>query len=198
MWVAPYPPGVRRGILGGTFDPPHWAHLVAGEAAFRELDLDVVTFVPAGSPWQKAAREVSHTKHRWAMTSLAVEGVEYFDADDREVRRDGWTYTVDTLAEFSNDEVALILGADAAAGLGSWHRFEEIIDRVEVAVMPRPGTDPELVEATGARIRWLDVPDLAISGTMLRKRRAEGGSIRFFVREPVYAYIVEHDLYAEG
>jgi nicotinate-nucleotide adenylyltransferase len=171
---------------------------VAGEAAFRELDLDVVTFIPAGSPWQKAEREVSHTGHRWAMTSRAVEGVEYFDADDREVRRDGWTYTVDTLAEFSDDEVALILGADAAAGLGSWHRCEEIIDRAEVAVMPRPGTDRELVEATGARVRWLDVPDLAISGTMLRRRRGEGGSIRFFVREAVYAYIVEHDLYAEG
>jgi nicotinate-nucleotide adenylyltransferase len=171
---------------------------VAGEAAFRELDLDVVTFIPAGSPWQKAEREVSHTGHRWAMTSRAVEGVEYFDADDREVRRDGWTYTVDTLAEFSDDEVALILGADAAAGLGSWHRCEEIIDRVEVAVMPRPGTDRELVEATGARVRWLDVPDLAISGTMLRKRRSEGRSIRFFVREAVHAYIVEHDLYADG
>lgn len=189
---------MRRGILGGTFDPPHWAHLVAGEAAFRELDLDVVTFVPAGSPWQKAEREVSHSGHRWAMTSLAVEGVEYFAADDREVRRDGWTYTIDTVAEFSEDELALILGADAAAGLSSWHRFEEIIERVEVAVMPRPGTDRARVQAMGARIRWLDVPDLAISGTMLRKRRSEGRSIRFFVREAVHAYIVEHDLYAEG
>ena len=192
-----YPPPVRRGILGVTFDPPHWAHLVAGEAAYRELGLDVVTFVPAGSPWQKADNDVSRVEHRWAMTSLAVEGVDYFGADDREVRRDGWTYTVDTLAEFADDDVALILGADAAAGLRSWHRSVEIVDRVVVAVMPRPGTDRSLVEATGARIRWLDVPDLAISGTMLRQRRADGGSIRFFVREPVYAYIVEHDLYAE-
>jgi len=186
---------VRRGILGGTFDPPHWAHLVAGEAAFRELGLDVVTFIPAGSPWQKAEGEVSTASHRWTMTSMAVEGVGYFDADDREVRRDGWTYTVDTLAEFADDDVALILGADAAAGLRSWHRVEEFIDRVGVAVMPRPGTDRAAVEATGARVRWLDVPELAISGTMLRERRAGGRSIRFFVREEVYAYIEEHGLY---
>lgn len=186
---------MRRGILGGTFDPPHWAHLVAGEAAYRELGLDVVTFIPAGAPWQKAEGVVSPAGHRWTMTSMAVEGVDYFAADDREVQRDGWTYTVDTLSEFADDDVALILGADAAAGLRSWHRVDDFIDRVVVAVMPRPGTDRAAVEATGARVRWLDVPELAISGTMLRQRRAQGGSIRFFVLEDVYAYIEEHGLY---
>lgn len=189
---------MRRGILGGTFDPPHWAHLVAGEAAYRELGLDIVTFIPAGAPWQKAEREVSPAGHRWTMTSLAVEGVDYFEADDREVQRDGWTYTVDTLEEFAGDEVALILGADAAAGLGSWHRVDDFMDRVVVAVMPRPGVERAAVEATGATVRWLDVPQLAISGTMLRGRRSAGRSIRFFVREPVYAYIEENGLYLEG
>ena len=186
---------MRRGILGGTFDPPHWAHLVAGEAAFHDLALEVVTFVPAGSPWQKAGNGVSAATHRWAMTRLAVAGVDYFEADDREVRRDGWTYTVDTLDGFVADDVVLVLGADAAAGLRSWNRFDEIIDRVVVAVMPRRGTDRSLVEATGARIEWLDVPEMPVSGTMLRRRRAEGRSIRFLVREAVHSYIEEHDLY---
>ena len=113
---------VRRGILGGTFDPPHLAHLVAGEAAYRELGLDVVTFLPAGRPWQKAGLGVSPAAHRWEMTRRAVAGVGYFEADDREVARDGWTYTADTLATFPDDEeLVLILGADAAAGLPTWH-----------------------------------------------------------------------------
>jgi nicotinate-nucleotide adenylyltransferase len=168
---------------------------VAGEAAYRDLGLDVVTFLPAGSPWQKAGRLVSAAEHRWAMTELALDGVDYFDADDREVRRDGWTYTIDTLDEIDADEVVLILGADAAAGLGSWHRADEIIERAVVAVMPREGTDRGVVEATGARIVWLDVPEFPMSGTMLRERRAGGRSIRFLVRESVHAYIVENDLY---
>ena len=189
---------VRRGILGGTFDPPHWAHLVAGEAAFHDLGLEAVTFMPAGAPWQKAGREVAAPEHRWAMTRLAVEGVDYFEADDREIRRDGWTYTIDTLDEFAGDDIVLVLGADAAAGLASWHRFDQIIERVLIAVMARRGTDRDAVEATGARIAWLDVPELPVSGTMLRQRRAEGRSIRFLVRESVHAYIVEHRLYVQA
>ncbi len=190
-------PAVQRGILGGTFDPPHVAHLMAGEAAYRDLGLDVVTFLPAGAPWQKAERPVSAPEHRWEMTVRAVAGVDYFAADDREVRRPGWTYTVDTLASFPADEqLTLILGADAAAGLRSWERHGEIVDRAQVAVMERPGTDRRAVEdAVGARVVWLDAPRVAISGTMLRARAAAGGSVRFLVREAVWEYIVTHDLY---
>jgi len=186
---------VRRGLLGGTFDPPHIAHLVAGEAAFRALALDEVTFMPAGAPWQKARRDVSRPSDRWEMTRLAVEGVGYFRADDREVRRDGWTYTIDTLDEFADDEVVLIMGADAAAGLTTWHRANEVMARAGVAVMPRQGGNRAAVEATGASIVWLDLPELAISGTDLRARTRAGLSIRFLVPEPVLAYVVDHDLY---
>jgi len=104
LLCRPMLPPVRRGILGGTFDPPHLAHLVAGEAAYRELGLDVVTFLPAGRPWQKADLGVSPAADRWEMTRRAVAGVSYFAADDREVRRDGWTYTADTLATFPESE----------------------------------------------------------------------------------------------
>lgn len=187
--------GVRRGILGGTFDPPHIAHLIAGEAAHEQLGLDVVTFLPAGSPWQKADDLVSPAEHRWAMTVLACEGAEHLVPDDREVRRDGWTYTVDTLAEFSDDELFLILGADAAAGLPTWHRADEVMARSRIAVMPRAGTTRAAVVAAGADPIWLDVPEIPISGTMLRDRRRRGASIRFFVREAVHRYVLEHDLY---
>jgi nicotinate-nucleotide adenylyltransferase len=187
---------VRRGLLGGTFDPPHLVHLIAGDAALRQLGLDEVTFLPAGAPWQKAGRDVSDAAHRWEMTRAAVEGVEGFEADDREVRRDGWTYTIDTIEQFPDDDLVLILGADAAAGLPTWHRADEVIAAAQVAVVPRPGVERAAVEATGARITWLDVPELAVSGTMLRARRRAGLGIRFFVTEGVHRYVVEHGLYA--
>ena len=187
---------VRRGLLGGTFDPPHLAHLVAAEAAFHDLALDVVNFVPAGAPWQKAERVVSAAGYRWDMTLLAVGGVDHLVADNREVMRDGWTYTIDTLAEFpADEELVLILGADAAAGLPTWHRFEEILERAELAVMPRPGVERREVEEVAGAVRWLETPLLPVSGTLLRRMRADGRSIRFLVREAVHRYIVEHGLY---
>jgi len=187
---------VRRGILGGTFDPPHVAHLLAGEAAFWELGLDVVTFLPAGAPWQKAGLDVSSPAHRWAMTCLAVEGVDYFEPDDREVSRERWTYTADTLDTFPPDEdLFLVLGGDAAAGMRSWHRFEDVLARASLAVMPRPGVPDETVfEAVGAHHR-LDTPELSISGTMVRRRRRDGLTIRFLVPEAVLGYIESHGLY---
>jgi nicotinate-nucleotide adenylyltransferase len=187
---------VRRGILGGTFDPPHLAHLVAGEAAHHQLSLDLVTFIPAGSPWQKAGRTVTAAEHRWQMTLLALDGVDYFEADDREIRREGWTFTVDTLAEFPDDEIVLVLGADAAANLGSWHRSDEVLGRATIAVMPRPGVDQGEVVAAGD-IRWLDTPSFDVSGTRLRAMRASGESIRFLVPEAVNEYIATHSLYTQ-
>ncbi len=190
---------MHRGILGGTFDPPHMAHLLAGEAAYRDLALDVVTFLPAGAPWQKAGRQVSAPEHRWAMTQAAVGGVEYFEPDDREVQRPGWTYTVDTLATFpAGQRITLILGADAARGLPTWERAAEVLARAELAVVDRPGVDRADVEAAaGGPVTWLDAPQVAISGTMLRARAAAGGSLRFLVPDSVWHYVEEHRLYAD-
>ena len=187
---------VRRGILGGTFDPPHVAHLLAGEAAYRELGLDVVSFLPAGAPWQKADLDVSAPTHRWAMACLAVEGIDYFDPDDREVSREGFTYTIDTIETFpSDDELIVILGSDAAAGLRSWHRYDEVLERASFAVMQRPGIESGAVEAAVGEHHVLDTPHLPISGTSIRQRRRDGAAIRFLVPESVFAYIEANDLY---
>ncbi len=184
-------------MLGGTFDPPHIAHLVAGEAAYRDLGVDVVTFLPAGRPWQKAGTGVSGAEHRREMTSLAVADVAYFEDDDREVRRDGWTYTADTLDSFpGEDEIVLVLGADAAARIRTWHRWEYVLERAEIAVMARPGASlADVAEAVGP-CHVLDAPLLQVSGTELRERCRRGSSIRFLVPDPVRAYIAEHHLYA--
>lgn len=200
MATSPVPilGGVRSGLLGGTFDPPHIAHLLAGEVAYRQLGLDRVIYLPAGSPWQKADRRVSSAGDRWRMTQIATAGVKYFVPDDREVHRDGWTYTVDTLATFDpSDEIVLILGADAARGVPTWERADRVLERVRIAVLPRPGTERAEVEAAIGAATWLDMPALPVSGTLIRKRFAEGTGVRFLVPDGVYAYMVEKNLYQE-
>lgn len=166
--------------------------------AYRQLGLDVVLFIPAGSPWQKAGRTVSGPEHRWEMTRLATEGIEYFQADEREVHREGWTYTADTLASFDpTDEIVLILGADAACGLPTWNRAEEVLDRATLAVAPRDGTAKERVAASvGGGFVSLDMVELDISGTVIRERIAMGRSARFLVRDGVWRYMTGNGLYA--
>ncbi len=194
-----YPVGVSVGIVGGTFDPPHIAHMVLAEAAFRQLDLDSVRFIPAGAPWQKLGTSVTPARHRWGMTVATTSGIPYFRADDREVVRAGLTYTIDTLSSLATGTPVLILGADAAARLPSWHRAEEVLRRARIAVAPRPGTTRETVERAVAReVEWLDIPPLEISGTELRRRAVAGHSLRFLVREEVRRYIDNHSVYGGG
>lgn len=186
-------------MLGGTFDPPHLAHLHTGEVAYRQLGLDQVVFMPAGAPWQKAGREVSAPKHRWEMTRLAVAGVEYFAADQREVHREGWTYTADTLQTFPDDlEVTLILGADSARNLPTWNRAGEVLERARLAVAPRPGTArQEVEEAVGTKVAWLEMVSLDISGTEIRRRTGRGEPSRFLVRDAVWRYYTGQNLYTD-
>ena len=183
--------------MGGTFDPPHIAHLLAGESAYRDLDLDIVHFVPAGAPWQKADQPVTSSDHRLLMTELATSGVGYFVADDREIIRQGWSYTADTLAEFdADDELYLIVGADTAAGMLSWDRISEVLGQSQIAVAPRLGTDRRAVEETGIPCIWLDMPVVGISATDVRDRAEAGKSYRFLVRPNVFRYIEEKKLYS--
>lgn len=152
--------------------------------------------MPAGSPWQKADRRVSSAHHRWNMTRLATDQVSYFTADDREVHRQGWTFTIDTLATFDRtEEIVLILGADAAQGLPTWQSSDEVVARVELAVVPRPGVDAAGLAKIPGKPKWLDMPALPISGTEIRARTAAGLGARFLVSEDVYDYIELHRLY---
>jgi nicotinate-nucleotide adenylyltransferase len=163
----------------------------------HQLNLDVITFIPAGAPWQKAGIDVGDPEHRWTMTRRAVDGAEGFEADDREVRRPGWSYTADTLETFPHDEeLILVLGADAAAGILSWHRPDTVLARAAIAVMPRPGVERKAVEIAVGDPAWLDTPEIPISGTMLRDRRRRGLGIRYLVPNSVHDYIMDNDLYA--
>ncbi|MDX1469081.1 MAG: nicotinate-nucleotide adenylyltransferase [Acidimicrobiia bacterium] len=189
---------MRTGILGGTFDPIHIGHLHAGETAFHQAGLDRVLFIPAGRPWQKEGGSVSDPKHRLEMTRLGVDGVTGLEVDDREVLRDGPTYSVDTLLSFPDEEeLFLVVGADAAVGIHTWHRAPEVLERAGVLVVPRAGFDSRQVLETIPECLFLDMGILEVSGTEIRSRVRAGEPFRFLVTERVHAYITANDLYRQ-
>lgn len=184
-----------HGILGGTFDPPHIGHLAVAMAALEQLDLDVVRFIPAGDPWQKRDELVSDAGHRLAMTRLAASEDPRFIVDDIEMRRAGASYMVDTV-EALGGRCILILGADAARNLVTWHRAEELIHLAEIAVVPRPGSSVEDVRSIlGDSVVGLSMPTIDLSGTQIRAHVANGHSPRFLVPDAVCDYIVTNELY---
>ena len=189
---------MRTGILGGTFDPIHIAHLHAGETALSQAGLERVLFVPAADPWQKADRYLTPAPQRLELVRLAVAGVDGFEVDERETDREGPTYTIDTLNSFPPDEeLYLIVGADAAVGLTTWHRSEEIVERATILVMPRPGTETAQVREALPTAMLLKMAALDISATAIRQMAASGGSYRFLVPPEVYRYIESNRLYAQ-
>lgn len=195
----------RVGILGGTFDPPHLAHLAIAEEAREVLGLSRVLFVPAGRPWQKADRAVSPGPVRLAMVERAIAGNPFFVADPREVNRPGPSYTAETVAELAAEtgsEPWLILSAEALAGFATWRDPERILAFARLCVVPREGApDAALVvfreryPAAADRMAVLDHPRLAISSTAIRARVRAGRSIRYLVPDSVAALITEYALY---
>ncbi|HEY5891169.1 MAG TPA: nicotinate-nucleotide adenylyltransferase [Acidimicrobiia bacterium] len=187
---------MRTGILGGTFDPIHLAHLHAAETALAGAQLDRILFVPAGDPWQKADRDVTGANHRVAMVALAIADAPGFELDTREVDRPGPTYTIDTLNSFQDDEdLYLILGADAAGGVDSWHQANAVVERARFLVLPRPGTDTNSVASNLPGARVLQMAALDISSTTIRAMAREGKPFRYLVPARVHEYIQVNRLY---
>lgn len=192
------------GILGGTFDPPHYGHLLLAECAFRQLGLEKVLFIPAGDPYRKASRSVSSPHHRLAMTRLAIAGNPDFEVDPIEVERDGPSYTIDTLkALFLRGEtrLTLILGADALEDLPYWRNHDQLQEMARIVVAPKGRSQAEIVEMAGiAGLREsppvIDMPPVDISGSVIRTRVLQGKPVRYLLPDPVLFYLEEHGLYS--
>jgi nicotinate-nucleotide adenylyltransferase len=193
----------RIGILGGSFDPPHLAHLALGQAAVAQLGLDELRIIPTGQAWHKA-RTLSNATHRLAMAQLAFEGITQACVDPRETQRSGPSYTIDTLrelrTEFSQAELFLIIGADQARALTSWQAWQEILQSATICVADRPDLtrardvfDAEKVYPK--RIFHLQMPSLAISATDIRSAISTHQNVTALVGERVARYIADHHLY---
>lgn len=196
----------RLGIMGGTFDPIHYGHLVTAEQAREALELDLVLFMPAGSPAFKQGASVSEAEDRYAMTVLATAANAAFYPSRFEIDRPGITYTVDTLFELrshypSNVELYFITGADAIMDILAWHDAERVASLSTLIAATRPGYDIETARARIAAsgidfdVRYIEIPALAISSSNIRELVHAGKSVRYLTSESVMGYILKNGLY---
>ncbi|MFB6279628.1 MAG: nicotinate (nicotinamide) nucleotide adenylyltransferase [Salinibacter sp.] len=188
------------GLFGGSFNPPHIAHLVVAEVVCDQFDLSEVWWIPNATPPHKPDDELVTVNHRLAMTRTAVESNARFRVCDVEVQRDGVSYTVETLRvlqeQHPDTDFALLLGSDSLDHLGEWHCPDEIAERVPLIVYKRPGAIKSVAAPRFANhVRYASAPIMEVSSTEVRARRRAGRSIRYLVPEGVRTYIEAHDLY---
>ena len=211
------------GIFGGTFDPVHFGHLRLASELHDAFHLDQVLFVPAGLPYHRGRAAHATDEQRVKMLKLATGRDNRFGIDERELRRQGPTYTYDTLAEIRRERgpeavLVFLLGSDAFARIDTWHRWTELFDLAHFAVAIRaddaqwfakgPGAFPrdvwpritlnlrELLGAPAGRVMTFSMTPLSISSTAIRALAGEGASIRYLTPDPVAEFIRTHRLYA--
>lgn len=192
----------RIGLLGGSFDPVHVAHIALAQNALQALALAEVQLIPAANPWQRAALHATAGQRR-DMLQLAVAGHSGLVVNPIEIERGGATYTIDTLRALPQDaRYSWLLGADQLANFCTWRDWREIARLVDLAVATRPGTalnaPPELAEwlrGQGRELQELPFPPMPVSASEIRRRLAHGESTDGLLAAPVAAYIAAHHLY---
>jgi nicotinate-nucleotide adenylyltransferase len=203
------------GVRGGTFDPIHTAHLRATQEVAEALSLDQVRFIPGKQPPHRSQPDAS-AEQRLAMVKLAIASNQRFVADDRELRREGYSYTVDTLRSLrqelgESEPLVLILGLDAFQGFTRWHEWESITTLAHLAVTSRPDYTAQPLQAwaqamqtenaedlrnsPAGKLFFTDTTALAISATDIRHQQQERRSIRYLLPDAVYDYIQHQNLY---
>lgn len=193
----------RLGVFGGAFDPPHLAHVALARVAIEQLELDALWVIPTGHAWHKT-HALSPAEHRLNMARLAFSSDSKVFVDDRETRRPGPTYTIDTLNALKTEhplaDLFLIIGADQARSLTTWHRWQEVMQSATICVAGRDNSslpDGEFAPSNaleGGFLR-LRMPLNPISATAIRARVANAEPIAALVGEPVARYIAQHHLY---
>lgn len=199
--------GKRLGIMGGTFDPIHYGHMVAAETARIELGLEAVLFIPTGIPPHKIDHQVTDARLRLEMVEMSIRSNTHFKVSAMEIEREGPTYTIDTLRTLHQllpeKELFFITGADALRDLFTWHEPEEIVKLAKIIGASRPGYNSQELSAgiyqqypfTRDRISLLEVPALAISSTDIRARVRNHKSIRYLLPDEVRLFIKTNQIY---
>jgi nicotinate-nucleotide adenylyltransferase len=192
----------RIGVLGGTFDPVHYGHLMAANEVGRVLDLDEVAFVPTGQPWQKAEQDLAPAEDRYLMTVLATASNPLFSVSRVDIDRPGETYSVDTIRDLRIErgpdaEFFFIMGADALSGLPTWKYYEELVQVTHFVGCTRPGHQLADAGLPEDKFTLVAIPALEISSTVCRERLRDGLPIRYLVPDDVIQYISKRGLYRD-
>lgn len=196
----------RIGVFGGSFDPPHNAHVALARAALDQFQLDSLHVMPTGMAWHKS-RALSASVHRLAMTRLAFDNVARVVVDDRELQREGPTFTIDTLKALQTEnpqaQIYLFIGADQFVAFRQWHQWQEILEIAIICIADRAEstltqTQFDAYAAQSHRFFTLKLPLMSVSATQVRQLIASGAAcdIAKLVPEPVARYIALHQLYA--
>lgn len=200
---------MKVGILGGTFDPIHIGHLIIAEEARYQLGLDRVVFLPAGKPYFKKDRIISNADDRLEMIKLGIKDNPLFDVSDLELRRDGPTYSIESIPklkeQYGGAELYFLIGLDALADIHKWKYPQELIEMCQIVGVTRPGyadfdwseIDKDIDDAS-KRIKIIEVSRIGVSSTDIRMMAANGIPIRYLVPDAVVRYVEEHGLYKQG
>ncbi len=196
----------RIGVFGGTFDPPHYGHLILAQTAAEQLELDHVLWVPAGLNPLKAGKNITSVEQRLRLVGAAISDNPMFSLSTVDTERPAPHYTIDTLgiiqAQYPDAELVFLMGGDSLASFARWRAPDDIIDVASLGVMRRPNDDVPLAELTTLlpalrdRLSWIDAPLIEISATTLRQRTAQKQTIRYYVPELVQLLIADFGLYA--
>ena len=196
---------MRTGIMGGTFNPVHNAHLLIAELAREEFKLDRIIFMTGGNPPHKEG--AISPQHRFNMTHISIEGNEHFIDDDFEINRSEKSYTVNTLEylkeKYPDDELFFIIGEDSLEDLPKWYEPEKILEMCSLLVFPRKshetllGTLNEMQAKYGDKIFPISAPIIEMSSTDIRNRIGDSKTVKYMVPDKVLDYIKQHNLYGE-
>lgn len=196
---------MKIGIIGGTFNPIHLAHLYIAYEAKCQLNLDKIIFIPTGSPPHKKDMEILEASLRYNMVYEAIKNYEDFEISDYEIEKKGLSYTFETLEHFKNDdnELYFITGADCLMDIEKWKYPEKIFELCNFVVFNRAGYSKKnlriqkekIQQKFNTNITFLDIIDLEISSSMIRNRIKEGKRIDFFMPREVLEYIITNNLY---
>jgi len=188
-------------LVGGTFDPPHWGHVLLAESIRDYLDVGKVLFIPAFIPPHKQNEKMSSAEHRVNMLQLLVDNNPGFGIDTREIDRQGISYTIETVRDMkkemnlSSEDIGFLIGADNYIDLDTWKEPDALVEECKVLVAERPDIPVQHESRFADQVMFVDLPKIEISSTTVRNRIRAGKSIRYYVLPSVEKYIHDHALY---
>jgi len=189
-------------LFGGTFDPPHFGHLIVAQTIFEAEHFDKIVFIPAHIPPHKKGKKISSLELRLEMLKIAIKDNPNFEISDIDIRRGGISYSLDTIrdykeqTELSQDELFYLIGSDSLKLFYAWENPKAILKECQLIVAIRPGFRPsDIPNWILAKVQFANIPRIEISSSQIRARWVEDKTIRYMVTQPVWEFINENNIY---